>query len=379
MERRDLVKTYRQLWSGVPTVTALHLRALAAGKHDGGWIRRPMTFLCAFLLTITVIATAQVGTGTINGTVKDSTGAVVPDADIRVLNIDTNVPRITRSNATGEYTVSGILPGHYSVTAKKQGFRPTIVQSFVLRVDQTAKVDPILAVGNSAQTVVVQASGPLLDTESATLGTVIDNRRIVELPLNGRNFLDLTILAPGVTFTKDPNNTFEEIREVGRRVTGQYSVGGSEVQETDYLLNGDTNTEPNFNTFAAVPSVDEIQEFKVQSNSYSAEYGRGAAQINATTKTGTNSLHGSAFEFVRNSALDAMNYFDEILNPGSPKPAFSRNQYGGTVGYKILRDKLFFFASYEGLKDRTNLTSTATVPTSGARSGDFSSYGSPIY
>jgi hypothetical protein len=335
--------------------------------------------MTGLLYALALSSSGQVGTGTIHGTVKDSSGAAVPNAEVNVLNVDTNVPRITRSNSTGEYTVSGILPGHYSITAKREGFRPTTIPSILLEVDQTAKVDPIMAVGNDSQTVVVQASGPLLETESANLGTVIDNHRVVDLPLNGRNFLDLTILAPGVTFTKDANNTFEEVREVGRRVTDQYSVGGGEVQETDFLLNGDTNTEPNFNTFAAVPSVDEIQEFKVQSNSYSAEYGRGAAQINATTKTGTNVFHGSAFEFARNSALDAMNYFDQILNPGSPKPAFSRNQFGGTAGYRVLRDRLFFFASYEGLRDSTNATSTATVPLAGAADGNLSGYGVPIF
>lgn len=337
-------------------------------------------YLGAILLACASSARAQIGTGTIKGSVIDSSGAAMPDVEITVRNVDTGVPRITRSTGSGDYVVSGLLPGHYTVLTTKAGFRATSVPGFELKVDQTAAVNLTMSVGDVSQTVVVKESVPLLDTDTADVGQVIDNRSVVDLPLNGRNYLDLATLTPGVTFTKDPNYTFEEVREVGRRVTTQYSIGGNRVQDTDYLLNGDTDTEPNFNTFAAVPSVDEIQEFKVQTNSYDAQYGRGAGQINATTKSGNNSFHGSAFEFLRNSALDAKNYFDDILNgPGSPKPAFRRNQFGGTTGSKIIKDKLFFFASYDGLRDRTNLTSAASVPTASARNGNVSDYGAAVY
>ncbi len=192
------------------------------------------------LLFAVRFAFAQVGTGTITGTVKDDSGAVVPGAEVNVLNVETDALRITQSNGTGLYTVSGILPGHYSVSAKKQGFQATTVENLVLQVDQTAEVDLKLKVGNASQTVLVQGSEEIFDTQTADLGTVIENQRVINLPLNGRNFLDLMILSPGVTFTKDANNTFEEVREVGRRVTTQYSVGGGEVQETNFLLNGDS-------------------------------------------------------------------------------------------------------------------------------------------
>ena len=332
---------------------------------------RVLLVLC---LVMVGIVQAQTPTGEITGTITDSSGAVVVDATVTLTNSATNAVRTAKSNGSGLFDLPALPPGTYNLNVGMQGFASQVRNNIELQVAQVARFDVVLQPGNVSETIEVTGGAPVLETESTAVGTVIENKRIVELPLNGRNYLSLTALTPGVTNTSQPNQVASS-RQGGLRGSFTVSAAGQRAYFNHFTLDGAENTDPNFNSFLFLPSLDALQEFKVETGIFPAEYGHNMTQVNVTTKSGTNTVHGSLFEFIRNSAVDAKNYFDR---GGDPIPPFKRNQFGGTVGGPIKRDKLFFFFDYEGLRERKALTKVSTVPTQNLRNGNFQGL-APIY
>ncbi len=299
----------------------------------------------------------------VSGRVTDASGAVVPDVKIVITNTDTGTARDTKTNDLGYYTVPLLPPGNYKIAAEKQGFRGREQTGIVLQVDQQATIDFTMQVGQLNQEVSVTAAPPLLDTVEPSVGQVIENRQVVEFPLNGRNYVTLALLSAGTT---DPI--------AGSRAQG-FSSGGQRVSANNYLLDGGDNNSYELADAGRMggmvaPSIDAVQEFKVQTNSYSSEYGRGTgATINVTIKSGTNDIHGTAFEFLRNDAVDAKNFF---ASPTAPNPQYQRNQYGFAAGGPIVKNRLFIFGDWEGTNIRQAQSAVDTIPTLAERSGNFS-------
>lgn len=300
------------------------------------------------------------------GTVRDESGAVLPGVSVTVTNTGTGAQRTAITNERGDYVATELPVGSYSVAAELTGFRKEIRTGITLQIDQRARIDMTMRVGQVSEVLEVMADAPLVQSESAAIGNVVDNRKVTELPLNGRQFLQLNLLVPGaVTGIKG-----SQLATQG----GSVSINGFREQQNQFILDGVDNTDLSINQYAVSPSIDSIQEFKVQSGTYSAAFGgRGGAQINVITKSGTNAFHGSAFEFIRNDALDARNFFD------LRKAEFKRNQYGGSIGGPISKDHTFFFFSYEGTNERKGTSRTGSVPTALEKSGDFSASGITIF
>jgi hypothetical protein len=320
--------------------------------------------------------------GTVTGEVKDASGAAVVGAAITVRNLATNGIRNAVTNEDGVYNIPALVPGTYDAKAERSGFKVATRTSFELQVQQVARVDFSLEVGQVSETVEVKGALPLLATEDATVGTVIEQKRITDLPLNGRNFFSLVALSPNVTYG------FAQAaqaagRQGGSRSNLTISLAGARSAWSNYTLDGITNTDINFNLYIMLPSVEALQEFKVQTGIYPAEFGRGAGQINVSTKGGSNAYHGALFEFIRNDKLDARPYF--FKDPESPtqtaplKAPYRQNQYGGTLSGPVRipklfngRDRLFFMANFEGFKSRTTSTNFFTSMTPAMRNGDLS-------
>src|SRR6266853_786014 len=320
--------------------------------------------------------------GEITGEVRDASGAVVPRAAVAATNTATNASRTTVTNAEGIYSFPALNPGTYQVKVEAPGFQTAVRSNIELQVQQTARVDFTLVVGQAAQTVEVSSTALLLATESATVGTVIEQKSIVDLPLNGRNFLQLVALSPNVTFGfQAPGQTR---RQGGTRAEQTISIAGMRGAWNNFTLDGVANTDPNFNLYIQPPSVDALREFKVQSGIYPAEFGREAGQINVSTKSGTNQYHGTAFEFLRNSKLDAKPY--DFIGTNPLKAPFRWNQYGFTLGGPVSvpklfngRDRVFFMSNFEGFKSRRSDQGLYTTAPDSWRHGDFSSFKTTLY
>ena len=316
-------------------------------------------FLLVVLLLSAVPVMAQ--TGGITGTVKDQTGAVLPGVTVTIANTGTNAERTAITDERGDYTVTLLPIGVYRLQAELPGFKKGVAENIKVNANDRLRMDFLLEVGAVTDQLIVSESAPLVQSETSSVGRVIDTQRIGEMPLNGRRFESLLGIVPGVTASG-----------VERSVpgVGVISAAGARTTGNNFMMDGIDNNDNSVNDFTLRPIVDAIQEFKVMANSYSAEYGRGAgANVSVSTKGGTNELHGSAWEFLRNDALDARNFF---ASPIENKPMLRLNQFGGTVGGPIKKDKTFFFFAYEGIRRKQAVTSLQQVPTLAFRTGDFS-------
>src|SRR5689334_18634834 len=321
----------------------------------------------SILLICALPAVAQFESATLSGVVTDAADAVVSGAAIRAINEGTNIEAAATTDDVGRFVFTSLKPGSYRVTATAKGFKESVSSGIVLQVNQAARLDIKLTVGNVTERVTVNAEAPLLETETASRGAVIDHTKMVELPLNGRDYNQLALLSPGV-LAPTPR-----LQSVGFR--GVFNVNGNRAFQNAFQLDGVDNTSYS-NSFRGLnvqviqPSVEALQEFKIQTNAYSAEFGRSAgALINAVVRSGTNELHGSAYDFLRNNVLDASNFFAN--RTGLKKPFRQRNQFGGTLGGPVIKNKTFIFGDYEGLRDAAAVVRLSSVPQPIWRQGMF--------
>jgi hypothetical protein len=356
-------------WPRLESVLIMNRKAPSPMRSRSGRflanVLAAVAFLCVTLVLATLTATeatAQQATAKIVGIVTDQQGAVVPGVKITVTNTATNVSASTTSDKSGFYQVLNLPIGTYRVTAHQQGFRPLEVLTAPLEINQSFRADLKLEVGATSEQVLVESQSAGVETVNPTLGESVTSRPIVDMPLNGRNVLDLALLQPGVT-EDNPDDTS----------SGQgFNIGGGRTDSVTYLLDGGLNNELLGNGVVLNPNPDSIAEFRILTSNYGAEYGRnGAGVISVVTKSGTNNFHGSAFDFVRNTDFDANEYFN--IPAGLPRNNLKRNQFGGTIGGPIVKNRLFFFTSYQGQRQiQTQVLGETQIFTTPELNGDFS-------
>jgi hypothetical protein len=324
------------------------------------------SILCTTSLILSGLCLAQQDTGIITGVVTDQSGSAVPNAAITLSNTGTNTTTSVTTDNDGLFVATPLRIGPYTITVEARGFKKTVRDNVLLRVQDRLRLDFSLEVGQLTETIEVRAEAPILQSETTSLGQVIATKPVSELPLNGRNFIQLIALTPGAYIPQRNNSLYQDFL---------IGINGNRIQNNNFLLDGINNNTTDNNQAPVLPSPDAIAEFKVQSNLQPAEFGRGlGGTINISLRSGTNNFHGVAFEFMRNDKLDANNFF----NVGRARPPFQQNQFGVAVGGPIYipkvyngRNRTFFFADYQGTRIRKGLTRIFTVPTPAMRGGDF--------
>ncbi len=332
-----------------------------------------MAAACLGLLLTSPRCLAQSFTGDILGTVQDATGALVPGAKVSLTQTTTGATSNATADEAGSYLFAQLQPGHYRLTVSKEGFKTKTVSDIELLVGQRSRVDVALELGTVTQTVEVSAGGTqLLETQTSEIGQVIQERAILQLPLNGRNFIQLATLAPGVFPVSTCNNGFS----CSLIFTGGGGAGGSTIaamglreSNVSYLIDGIETRGARWGNATIKPSPDAIQEFKMETSNFEADSGRSSVITNITLKSGANTVHGSAYEFLRNSSLDANDFF--LNEVGKPRPPFRQNNFGGAVGGPIIRDKIFFFGGYEGLRSHKGIALTGLYPSAAQLAGNL--------
>src|SRR5881628_2712577 len=326
-------------------------------------IVRLATFALSALAALGGVAAAQGTTGSISGFVTDATHAAVPGATVTVRHVETDQKRVVVTDAGGRYRAHALSPGKYELTVELQGFRTAQHSDLSLSVGQDAVVNVQLELGALSERVVVTGEAALVSTHQSSVAALVDEKQIRELPLNGRDFSQLTLLQPGVTSSPSTQ------RQVDRGMGTQVSIAGARPNQISYQLDGtDANTQGNGSPGSAAGGllgVETVREFQVLVNNYSAEYGRSTGGIvTAVTRSGTNAFKGTLFEFNRDSRFDSRTYFDD---PAQDIPPLKRNQFGGYLGGPVVKDRTFFFGSYEGLRQDRGLTTIANVPSRATR------------
>lgn len=327
--------------------------------------------VAAFLALTTAFGSpgsGQVISGTILGTVTDQSGGAVANAKVTATNVKTGLTRTVSSEEQGDYLIPLLPLGQYKIAVVAAGFGLQESTDLSLAINDRLRVDFNLALSGRTEKVVVQSEEPVVNTQSPEMGQLIGNLAVTQLPLNGRQFIQLALLTPAVA------NEIQGTLSSPLALSGfSFNANGTRYEDNSYLLDGASIRDPVYTRLAVSPSIDAIEEFKVQTSNYSAEFGgQGGAQVNISTRSGTNSYHGTAYEFFRNNVLDARNFFDIT------RPPYRQNQFGASLGGPIKKNKVFFFGNYEGQRIVKGVTITAAVPTVGMRTGDFTGMGQVI-